>query len=62
MILIITTPIFYSVIILDCIKCVSPCMVMEVIIHDFKLFMGSMVPAGVTYTAIEAPEGELGSS
>ena len=35
-------------------------MVMEVIIHDFKLFMGSMVPAGVTYIAIETPEGEFG--
>ena len=31
---------------------------MEAIIHHFKLFsQGYTVPAGVTYTAIEAPKG-----
>jgi NADH dehydrogenase (ubiquinone) Fe-S protein 2 len=34
---------------------------MEAIIHHFKLFsQGYTVPAGVTYTAIEAPKGEFG--
>jgi NADH dehydrogenase (ubiquinone) Fe-S protein 2 len=34
---------------------------MEAIIHHFKLFsQGFTVPAGATYTAIEAPKGEFG--
>jgi len=34
---------------------------MEAIIHHFKLFsQGYTVPAGATYTAIEAPKGEFG--
>jgi NADH-quinone oxidoreductase subunit D len=34
---------------------------MEAIIHHFKLFTeGYHVPAGETYTAVEAPKGEFG--
>src|SRR5687767_1106293 len=34
---------------------------MEAVIHHFKLFSeGFTVPTGATYTAIEAPKGELG--
>ncbi|GJQ85929.1 hypothetical protein Trydic_g21778 [Trypoxylus dichotomus] len=34
---------------------------MEALIHHFKLFsQGYQVPAGATYTAIEAPKGEFG--
>lgn len=34
---------------------------MEALIHHFKLFtQGFQVPAGATYTAVEAPKGEFG--
>jgi NADH-quinone oxidoreductase subunit D len=34
---------------------------MEALIHHFKLFTeGFHVPAGATYTAVEAPKGEFG--
>ena len=34
---------------------------MEALIHHFKLFTeGYNVPAGATYTAVEAPKGEFG--
>ena len=34
---------------------------MEALIHHFKLFTeGYQVPAGATYTAVEAPKGEFG--
>ena len=34
---------------------------MEALIHHFKLFTeGYQVPAGTTYTAVEAPKGEFG--
>uniref|UniRef100_A0A170ZE57 Complex I-49kD n=1 Tax=Triatoma infestans TaxID=30076 RepID=A0A170ZE57_TRIIF len=34
---------------------------MEALIHHFKLFsQGYQVPAGATYTAVEAPKGEFG--
>jgi len=47
-------------------KCVPPTRAemktsMEALIHHFKLFtQGFQVPAGSTYTAIEAPKGEFG--
>merc|ERR1719452_472628 len=47
-------------------KCVPPNRAemktsMEALIHHFKLFtQGFQVPAGATYTAIEAPKGEFG--
>merc|ERR1719228_3184142 len=47
-------------------KCVPPSRAemkssMEALIHHFKLFtQGFTVPAGATYTAIEAPKGEFG--
>jgi len=47
-------------------KCVPPTRAemktsMEALIHHFKLFtQGFTVPAGATYTAIEAPKGEFG--
>jgi len=47
-------------------KCVPPNRAemktsMEALIHHFKLFtQGYTVPAGVTYTTIEAPKGEFG--
>lgn len=47
-------------------KCVPPSRAemktsMEALIHHFKLFtQGFTVPAGSTYTAIEAPKGEFG--
>merc|ERR1711862_513853 len=47
-------------------KCVPPTRAemktsMEALIHHFKLFtQGFQVPAGATYTAIEAPKGEFG--
>merc|ERR1712193_229359 len=47
-------------------KCVPPSRAemkssMEALIHHFKLFtQGFQVPAGATYTAIEAPKGEFG--
>jgi len=47
-------------------KCVPPSRAemktsMEALIHHFKLFtQGFPVPAGATYTAIEAPKGEFG--
>ena len=34
---------------------------MEALIHHFKLYtQGFQVPAGATYTAVEAPKGEFG--
>ena len=34
---------------------------MEALIHHFKLYtQGFTVPAGATYTGIEAPKGEFG--
>ena len=34
---------------------------MEALIHHFKLYTeGFHVPAGATYTAVEAPKGEFG--
>ena len=34
---------------------------MEALIHHFKLYtQGFQVPAGTTYTAVEAPKGEFG--
>ena len=47
-------------------KCVPPARAemkssMEALIHHFKLYtQGFTVPAGATYTAIEAPKGEFG--
>ena len=47
-------------------KCVPPSRAemkssMEALIHHFKLYtQGFTVPAGATYTAIEAPKGEFG--
>merc|ERR1711992_368329 len=47
-------------------KCVPPSRAemntsMEALIHHFKYFtQGFTVPAGATYTAIEAPKGEFG--
>merc|ERR1719346_154191 len=47
-------------------KCVPPSRAemktsMESLIHHFKLFtQGFQVPAGATYTAVEAPKGEFG--
>ena len=47
-------------------KCVPPSRAemktsMEALIHHFKLFtQGFTVPAGATYTAIEASKGEFG--
>jgi len=47
-------------------KCVPPSRAemkssMEALIHHFKLYtQGFQVPAGATYTAIEAPKGEFG--
>ena len=47
-------------------KCVPPSRAemktsMEALIHHFKLYtQGFQVPAGATYTAVEAPKGEFG--
>jgi NADH dehydrogenase (ubiquinone) Fe-S protein 2 len=53
-------------IVTDDAKCVPPSRAemkssMEALIHHFKLYtQGFTVPAGATYTAIEAPKGEFG--